>query len=148
MRKSSAPLRFKIIVLCLLALPGVAAMKRSHPVDRAIERKTEANHPVLVGGFAALDGDCHPKRVDVVEVPAHGRVVPHPEVVVDERGCTDAAADGPQVVYVPQDGFIGPDRFVLDAEYPQHRIVHARVSIDVGDGGGAKLSADSRITPR
>lgn len=129
MRKSSGSLRFKVIVLCLLALPGLAAVKRSHPVDREVVGKTEASAPVLVGGLATLD-PCRPQRTQPVEGSMQGRLERQDHASVD---CIDAEADGP--VQVSQGGLAAP-----------HRIVHAMVDVGVADD--AKVATDPRAPSR
>ena len=85
-------------------------------------------------GFAEFDGDCKLKRmqtVTIVDAPAHGRVERRPGVVtigdnwVGNKACTGTKLDGVQVFYIPDDGYVGADRFAIDIEYLSHRTVHA-----------------------
>jgi|GEM_PF-2313749 len=142
MRTSSAPLRIKVIVLCMLAFAGVGAMNRSASVDEALARRTAPGREVLVRGFAEFDGDCklnHVQTIQVVEAPAHGRVVQRPGVVtvgenwVGSKSCAGTKLDGVQVFYIPQEGFTGSDRFAMAVEYLSHRVVRAKVDVAVGE---------------
>ena len=129
MRKSSGSLRFKVIVLCLLALPGLAAVRRSHSVDHTVVGKAEANGPILVGGFTTLDGRCPPQRARSVAGSLQGGV----ERQDASLDCPDAVAGGS--VQVPQDGLATP-----------HRVVHAMVDVGVTDD--AKVATDVRAPSR
>ena len=112
-------------MLCLLALPGLAAVKRSHPVDHGVLGKAETNSPVLVGGLATRDSLCSPRRAQPVEGSMQGRM--------DNASVDCAAAAG--TVQVPQDGPAAP-----------HRIVHAMVDVGVADD--AKVATDGRAPSR
>ena len=135
MRTSSAPLRIKVIVLCMLAFSGIGAVNRSASADEVLARKTAPGREVLVRGFAAVDGACKPQPVQiikVVEAPTHGRVEQRAGVVtLRDAACVGVQLDGVQVFYVPDDGFVGSDRFALDIEETSHRKVHAKVGVDV-----------------
>lgn len=97
-------------------------------------------------GLAEFDRDrkrTHGQTIALVESPAHGRIErrPGPVTVGDDRlgskACRGATLDGIQVFYVPDDGFVGRDRFVLDVTHPGRRRVHAKVDVTVGDDARA-----------
>ena len=140
MRNSSAPLRIQVIVLCVLAFCGTATMNRPASADEVLARKTAPGREVLVRGFAEFDGDCrlkHVQTIRVTEAPAHGRVEQRPGVVtigdnwVGSKACTGTKLDGVQVFYIPEEGYVGADRFAIDVEYLSHRTVHAKVDVTV-----------------
>ena len=140
MRTSSAPFRIRVIALCVLAFSGTAAFNRSASADEMLARKTAAGREVLVRGFAEFGADCklrHVQTITVVDAPAHGRVEQRPGVVtigdnwVGDKSCAGARLDGVQVFYIPDDGYVGNDRFSFDVGYASHRTVRARVDVDV-----------------
>ena len=140
MKPSSAVLRIRVIVLCMLAFSGIAAFNRPASADEVLARKTAAGREVLVRGFAEFGADCrlkHVQTITVIDAPAHGRVEQRRGVVtigenwVGDKSCAGTRLDGVQVFYIPDDGYVGSDRFSFDVGYASHRTVRAKVDVDV-----------------
>lgn len=127
----------KILTLVLLAVLSGAALADEPPIQ--VRRVTEPGREVLIRGFAEFNSHCtlrHVQSITVVSPPANGRIETRPgEVTVGPNwvgtgSCEGTTLQGVRVFYVPNEGFTGSDRAVLEIGYQSHP-VRAEVELTV-----------------
>ena len=127
------------VVLAALALAAAAAAIADEPPIQ-VRRTTEPGREVLIRGFAEFNGNCtlrHVQTVTVIGPPANGRIETRPGEVtigpnwVGGTACEGTKLPGVRVVYVPNEGFVGSDRMVLEVGYQSNRKVRAEVEVVV-----------------
>lgn len=145
MQTSSLVFRIRVLVLSLVALAALSTVQRSAVADESLSRQTDAGHEVLIRGFAEFDGDCRGRaaeRIRIVDAPSRGRIEQRlgkltlDPARVDGRSCAAATLDAVLVYYVPDDGFVGRDRFAFDVDYPSRKSLHAKVDVAVDGTAG------------
>ncbi|MEP7102721.1 MAG: hypothetical protein ABI781_19565 [Burkholderiales bacterium] len=126
-----------IAAIVLAGLLGAASADET-PIQ--VKRVTEPGREVLIRGFAEFNGNCtlrHVQTIRVVTPPANGRIETRPGEVtigpnwVGNASCEGTKLPGVRVFYVPNEGFVGADRAVLEIGYQSNRRVRAEVDVTV-----------------
>lgn len=126
-----------IAAIVLVGLAGVA-MAGEPPIQ--VTRVTEPGREVLIRGFAEFNGNCtlrHVQTITVVTPPANGRIETRPGEVtigpnwVGSGACEGTKLQGVRVFYVPNAGFAGSDKAMLEIGYQANRRVRAEVDVTV-----------------
>ena len=127
-----------ISIVAALGMVALAAVA-SEP-SLVVKKRTSSGHEVLVRGFAEFDAACrlkHGQTITIASQPGHGAVESRPgDVVIGPNWvggghCEDTTLKGVNVCYVPQAGYTGTDRFVMDVGYSSGRTVRAEVEVVV-----------------
>jgi hypothetical protein len=112
-----------VVPLMILLTDPASAQTRWIGREQTISRTTQSGRPVNIFTYAAWHQDCSPDvppQIVVRTQPEHGtvRIEPRDSEVrfVREGGpdCTGHIIPGTRVIYVPQPGYRGPDRFEYD----------------------------------
>lgn len=120
------------------AVVALAAVASEPPL--VVKKRTTSGHEVVVRGFAEFDAACRLKHVQTITVaspPGHGAIESRPgDVVIGPNWvgaghCEGTTLKGVNVYYVPQAGYSGTDRFVLEVGYSSGRTVRAEVEVAV-----------------
>ena len=126
-------------VAALVLAGWVGAASADEPPIQ-VRRTTESGREVLIRGFAEFNGNCtlrHVQTITVVTPPANGRIETRPgEVTIGPNWAGNAECEGTKlqgvrVFYVPNDGFAGKDRAVLEIGYHANRKVQAELDATV-----------------
>jgi len=126
----------KTIAAFLLAGLLGAAVADEAPIQ--VRRTTEPGREVLIRGFAEFNGNCtlrHVQAITVVTPPANGRIETRPGEVtigpnwVGSGACEGKKLQGVRVFYVPNEGFSGSDKLLLEIGYQSNRKVRAEVDV-------------------
>ena len=126
--------------LAAIALAGLLGAASADELPIHVKRVTEPGREVLIRGFAEFNGNCtlrHVQTITVITPPASGRIETRPGEVtigpnwVGNASCEGTKLQGVRVFYVPNEGFTGSDKALLEIGYQSNRKVRAEVELVV-----------------